>query len=193
MGTLIGIARNTHLTHNVHFHKEVTFHPNRSADHKMNDETFWTIRKTGLHSTVESHANNPVKTSYELLWAEVRQPGLLNHTIQNTMRRILEGYFKVFGGVDPKRICDKFEGKDKLICNSLFSWVNCGSHGFDDNLFVSSDGPALDTYLTVFRRIFKKTGHLAHYKMMMGDAYVEEPAEEPEAPDQHVVEEAVVS
>ena len=161
------------FTHNVHFHKEVTFHPKRSGDQKMNDETFWTIRKTGLFSVVESHQSNPVKTSYQLLWGEVRKPDPTSHTIQNTLRRILESYFKVFGGVDPKQICDKFEGKDKLICNSLFSWVNCGSHGVDDDLFVSTDGVAVEAYLAVFRGIFKRTGHLAHYQMMMGDAYVD--------------------
>ncbi|MCE5306105.1 MAG: AAA family ATPase [Acidobacteriales bacterium] len=180
------------LTHNVHFHKEVTFHPNRSGDNKMNDETFWTIRKTGLYSEIESHTTNPIKTSYQLLWAEVRKPDRFTHTIQNTLRRILESYFKVFGGVDPKHICDKFEGKDKLICNSLFSWVNCGSHGVDDDLFVSIDDSTVETYLKVFRAIFKKTEHLAHYKMMMGDAYADEPAEQPEGADQPVGEEAMV-
>ena len=34
----------------------------------------------------------------------------------------------------------------------------------------------VETYLKVFREIFKKSDHLAHYKMMMADAYVEEPA-----------------
>jgi wobble nucleotide-excising tRNase len=146
------------LTHNIHFHKEVTFNPKRVADQKLKDETFWTIRKTGLHSVLEGHEKNPVKTSYELLWTEVRKPVPASHTIQNTLRRILESYFKIFGGVDPKEICDKFEGNDKLICNSLFSWVNCGSHGIDDDLFVCTDGAAVDTYLTVFREIFVRTG-----------------------------------
>ena len=29
-------------------------------------------------------------------------------------------------------------------------------------------------YLKVFREIFKRSGHLAHYSMMMGDAFVED-------------------
>jgi hypothetical protein len=28
----------------------------------------------------------------------------------------------------------------------------------------------IDTYLEVFKAIFDKAGHIAHYKMMMGDA-----------------------
>jgi wobble nucleotide-excising tRNase len=168
------------FTHNVYFHKEVTFRPKRSRDPMKKEETFWTIRKPGLNSVVESHATNPVKTSYELLWGEVRKPDPTSHTIQNTLRRILESYFAIFGGVDPKQICDKFEGKEKLICNSLFSWVNCGSHGVDDDLFVSTDGAAVGVYLTVFRGIFERTDHLAHYRMMMEDAFVEESAAQPE-------------
>ena len=37
----------------------------------------------------------------------------------------------------------------------------------------SIDDTLVETYLNVFRAIFEKSGHLAHYKMMMGDAYVD--------------------
>ena len=163
------------LTHNVYFHKEVTFNPRRS-NVAMDEETFWMVRNVGLESRVEKHNTNPIKTSYELLWAEVRAPDRSNHTIQNTLRRILENYFKIFGGVDPDDICEMFEGKEKLICRSLFSWVHYGSHYVDDDLYVSIDDCVVDTYLAVFKAIFQKSNHLAHYKMMMGDAYVDVPA-----------------
>lgn len=68
-----------------------------------------------------------------------------------------------------------FEGKDKLICKSLFSWVNAGSHHALDDLYVSIDEATVDVYLRVFREIFRKSEHFAHYQMMMGDAYQEEP------------------
>jgi wobble nucleotide-excising tRNase len=161
------------LTHNVYFHKEVTFNPNRH-DIAMNEETFWVVRKPGLISKVDKHPSNPIKTSYELLWTEVRKTDRPNLTIQNTLRRILENYFKILGGVDPDEICGMFEGKEKMICKSLFSWVNDGSHYAHDDLYVSIDDSMVDTYLNVFRKIFKKSGHLAHYRMMMGDAFVEE-------------------
>lgn len=38
---------------------------------------------------MEKQQNNPIKTSYELLWAEVRNENRSNVTIQNTLRRIL--------------------------------------------------------------------------------------------------------
>ncbi len=162
------------FTHNVYFHKEVTFNPNRRAL-AMKEETFWIVRKPELLSKIEKHASNPIKTSYELLWFEVRSPERAKLTIQNTLRRILENYFKIMGGVDPDSICSMFEGKDKLICKSLFSWVNDGSHYAHDDLYVTVDDTMVGTYLKVFRAVFEKSDHLAHYKMMMGDAFVEVP------------------
>lgn len=163
------------LTHNVYFHKEVTFNPDRRKV-AMGEETFWVVRKSDLVSKIEKHNTNPIKTSYELLWSEVRRTDRSNLTIQNTLRRILENYFKILGGVDPDKICGMFEGKEKLICKSLFSWVNDGSHFAHDDLYVSIDSSMVETYLKVFREVFRKSDHLAHYKMMMADAYVEDPA-----------------
>ena len=156
------------MTHNVYFHKEVSFHPKRSAEGRMKDETFWTVKKSNQGSKVQRHETNPIKTSYELLWIEVRNPDRDNLAIQNTMRRILENYFKILGNVDPDDICAKFEGKEKLICRSLFSWVNDGSHSAHDSLYVSIDDSMVESYLRVFKEIFVKTKHVAHYEMMMG-------------------------
>ena len=160
------------LTHNVYFHKEVTFSPRRTCG-AMKEETFWTVRKTGLVSKLEKHNENPIKTSYELLWAEVSKPDRSNLTIQNTMRRILENYFTVLGDVDPDEMCGMFDGSEKLICKSLFSWVNAGSHHAFEDLYQSNDDSMVETYLKVFRAVFEKSGHLPHYRMMMGDAYLE--------------------
>ena len=102
-----------------------------------------------------------------------------NLTIQNTLRRILENHFKILGGVDADKICAMFDGKDKLICKSLFSWVNDGSHFAHDDLYISIDSSMVETYLKVFREIFTKSEHSAHYKMMMRDAFLEEPVVAP--------------
>jgi wobble nucleotide-excising tRNase len=162
------------LTHNVYFHKEVSFNPNRRNNQAMrSEETFWIVRKTDSLSTLEKHDTNPIKTSYELLWSEVRRSDRSNSTIQNSLRRILESYFKILGGVDPDEICAKFDGKEKLVCKSLFSWVNDGSHFASDDLFMAVESSMVETYLKVFRAIFEKTEQTAHYKMMMGEAYVE--------------------
>lgn len=162
------------LTHNVYFHKEVTYNSKRKAV-AMNEETFWIIRKPGLVSKIEKQSTNPIKTSYELLWAEVRKEDRSNLSIQNTMRRILENYFKILGGVEFDALCAMFDGKEKTICKSLFSWVHDGSHFSHDDLYVSINDSTVDNYLKVFRKIFEKSGHAAHYRMMMGDSFVDEP------------------
>lgn len=163
------------MTHNVYFHKEVTYNFKRN-DVALNEETFWIVKKPRLISKIDKHQTNPIKTSYELLWAEIRKPDRSNLGIQNTLRRVLENYFKILGGVKLDDLSAMFDGKEKLICNSLCSWVHDGSHHAHDDLYVSIDDSMVDNYLKVFRGIFDKSGHLEHFKMMMGDAFVEEPA-----------------
>lgn len=163
------------LTHNVYFHKEVTYNPRRK-DVAMSEESFWIVRRPGLISKLDKHPTNPIKTSYELLWSEVRKPERSNLAIQNTLRRILENYFKILGGIEFDELCKMFEGREMIICKSLCSWVHDGSHFAHDDLYVSIDDSMVENYLTVFRAIFVKSGHLAHYKMMLGDAFVDEPA-----------------
>jgi wobble nucleotide-excising tRNase len=162
------------LTHNVYFHKEVTYNSKRPTKGKLKDESFWIVRKSGLESRVEEHPANPIKTSYQLLWSEVQKPERSNMAIQNTLRRILENYFKILGGIDLDQLCAMFDGKEKLICRSLCSWVHDGSHNAHDDLYVSIDDSTVDNHLRIFRAIFTKSGHAAHYRMMMGDAFVEE-------------------
>ena len=155
------------LTHNIYFHKEISFDPDRKKELRAH-ETFWIVKKIDDVSTLESFDHNPIKTSYELLWYDVRNENRSKQTIQNTLRRILENYFKILGNMNKDKIIKKFDGRDKVICASLFSWVNDGSHSAHDDLYVSTDAATVDTYLTVFRRIFEETGHAQHYHMMMG-------------------------
>lgn len=154
------------LTHNVHFHKEVTF-DRRRGEAALADETFWTVRKRGLSSTLESHATNPVKTSYQLLWAELQAASRSSISMQNTMRRILESYFRVLGGYSLDELCDHFEGSEKAICGSLCSWVQEGARYAHDDAYVALDDAMLETYLRVFEAIFERMGHRKHYEMMM--------------------------
>jgi wobble nucleotide-excising tRNase len=161
------------LTHNVHFHKEITFNPQRTGDASIKDETFWVVRKPDHFSKIEGFENNPIKTSYQLLWAELARKPLPTLTIQNTMRRILENYFKILGNIDTHIIIEKFEGQEKVQCQSLISWVNDGSHYSPDDLYVAiSDGMA-HSYMKIFFKVFKAMEHMPHYKMMMGREFVD--------------------
>jgi wobble nucleotide-excising tRNase len=163
------------MTHNVYFHKEITFNKKRKSG-KLKEETFWIIRKTESGSKIEWYNENPITTSYDLLWAEVRNKNKSPLMIQNVLRRILENYFKILGGIDFDSICDRFDGKEKLICKSLFSWVSDGSHFALDDVYISMDNTQIDSYLKVFKNIFLKMNHFEHYKMMMGNSEESEDA-----------------
>ncbi|RAZ82406.1 AAA family ATPase [Cereibacter johrii] len=167
------------LTHNVYFHKEVTFDKNRDGlGTALKDETFWVVRKTSQKSELWSHKENPIKSSYELLWREVRRKPPSDTAIQNVMRRILEHYFKFYGGIKPESIIDNFDGKDKMICSTLLSWVNDGSHFATDDLYMACDPGQVDRFLIVFQRIFEVSQHDGHFRMMMGEDYVALPNSE---------------
>ena len=162
------------LTHNVYFHKEITFSQRRAKNAAMSEETFWVVRKMGLQSKVKKHSTNPISTSYELLWSEVRSTNRSNVTIQNTLRRILENYFQILGGIDFDKVCGMFEGRNKLICKSLISWIHDGSHHVHDDLYLANNDAMVEVYLDVFKGIFDKSGHRAHYEMMMGNVHIED-------------------
>ncbi|MES9942402.1 MAG: AAA family ATPase [Candidatus Thiodiazotropha sp. 6PLUC2] len=157
------------LTHNVFFHKEVSFNQIRSNG-VMNEETFWIVKKSNEQTYIEKQNENPIMTSYELLWKELKSDNISNLTIQNILRRILENYFKILGNIDKDDIINMFEGKEKLICASLFAWINNGSHFANDDLYISTDDATVQQYLDVFKGIFQKSNHIEHYNMMMGDS-----------------------
>ncbi len=160
------------LTHNVYFHKEITYKGSGKKAGSVT-ESFWIVQKPGLISTLTKHPVNPIKTSYELLWADVRNPNAVSHSIQNTLRRILENYFKILGNFDFDDLCSKFPGEDKKIANSLISWAHDGSHNVHDDLYLSIGAAAITTQLRIFREIFEHSGQDGHYRMMMGESFVE--------------------
>gem|GEM_PF-6092466 len=63
-------------------------------------------------------------------------------------------------------------GTGKTTVSRLIADENDYAH---DDLYVSIDDSMVEIYLKVFRGIFVKARHIEHYKMMMGNAYVEEP------------------
>lgn len=168
------------LTHNVYFHKEISFHKNRRNGGSMSDESFWMVKKSVDGSSVHRSDKNPVRSAYELLWSDIQDNNVSSIGLQNALRRILENYFKMWGGIGNDEICAKFEGRDQLICQSLFSWVNDGSHSVHDDLYINHGEQTNEAYLRVFRSIFEKVGQLGHYKMMMGIALL--PDEQNENP-----------
>lgn len=159
-------------THNIYFHKEVSLDRNFPKGMKAKT-TFWTVQKNHNISFVNFCKSNPVKSTYEMLWDIVsgvsENPSSGDQTsIQNTMRRILEHYFSVYGDIPLNELPMKLDVKDRPIAKSLLSWVNDGSHSsFDDFYYTPPIADGVERYLSIFKAIFEKTGHIAHYNMMM--------------------------
>lgn len=147
------------LTHNVFFHKETAFIDRRTE--VCNDIHFWIISKDNNISTIKAYErNNPIKTSYELLWEELKSntnASLI--TTQNIMRRILENYFSILGKTKDDTIVDSFSTiEEKMICRSLLSWINDGSHTIPDDLYIDSYTDSIDRYKQIFKEVFFKMG-----------------------------------
>lgn len=156
------------LTHNVYFHKEVSFGDKHC---KWRDNVkHCVLRKRDNSSSIQDYGSqNPIKNSYELMWAELKNRSQYSCiVVQNIMRRIIENYFLVLGGISPDVILEKFDNhEERIICRSLLSWVNDGSHSLPDDLFVEVSDEQLDRNMNVFKDIFYKMGQNAHYEMMM--------------------------
>ena len=156
------------LTHNVYFHKEVSFVDGRTP--KNGHTYYWILRKVDNITFVKGYEmENPIVSSYELLWKELKErdhnSGI---TIQNTMRRIIENYFKILGKFGDDELIQKFTNpQEQEICRSLICWINDGSHCLPDDLYIEAPFDTIDKYFDVFRQIFEEMGHIAHYNMMM--------------------------
>lgn len=156
------------LTHNVYFHKEVSY---EGLNRKGEKSQFWILRKNNKISTIHFYGiNNPIQSSYELLWREIKEwENNSGITIQNTLRRILENYFSILGSKRDDVLINKFSTQEeKEICRSLLSWANEGSHTLPDDLFIEAPDGTITKYLEVFKNIFSHTENIGHYNMMMG-------------------------
>lgn len=156
------------LTHNVFFHKEASFIDGRTK--VLNDVYYWIISKDNNISSIRAFEKaNPIKTSYELLWQELKtNKNASLVTTQNVMRRIIENYFGILGKKVDDTIVESFPStEEKIICRSLISWINDGSHSIPDDFYIDSYTDSIERYKRVFKEIFIKMDHAAHYDMMM--------------------------
>ena len=179
------------LTHNVYFHREVTY----QQVGYYNCTSFYMIRKSDNISTIklckrqskdvptEEENYNPVQNSYAALWDELRD---IKSTIPalNVMRRILEYYFLQlcgYEGSDLREIVldehrnefikqvegEKPDMTDYQLASSLLAYIN-NPNGISDGLNYVEDCEDVDAYKRVFRMIFEALGQSQHYKMMTG-------------------------
>lgn len=185
------------LTHNVYFHREVTY----QQVGYYNCTSFYMIRKNDNVSTVklckrqnkeipsEEENYNPVQNSYAALWDELRD---LHSTIPalNVMRRILEYYFLQLCGYEGSDlrsiVLEKKENREKFIkqvegekpdmtdyqlASSLLAYIN-NPNGISDGLNYVEDCEDAEAYKRVFQMIFDALGQSQHYKMMTGQSMI---------------------
>lgn len=150
------------LTHNVYFHKEITY--------QIQDCKYWVVSKLDNVSTIKEYTSNPIRSSYQLLWQELKEiEPRKSITIPNVLRRILENYFKIMGKMNFDTLIELFEGEKQILCKALISWTHDGSHNLGDDLYLDASDEVVDKYLLVFKEVFDKSGHVEHYNMMMSD------------------------
>lgn len=165
------------LSHNLYFFKEVSY----KVGLRKLETGYWLIRKIDNISDVIYYQDNPVSSTYEMLWDEIRianeNPENYNATlIANIMRRILEHYFQILGGCNINKIHMQFPPNgERQVIKSLLSWANAGSHSSFDDFSATPNIYDVKRYLKLFKDLFDKTGHIAHYNMMMRIESEEEP------------------
>lgn len=161
-----GILQTFILTHNVYFHKEITF-LGSGKEFSSAEVLFGVIRKRDNISYFTEYDRNPIESTYQLLWRELLEDKLSTVTSFNTMRRILEYYFKIIGDLNYEKCIEKFDGNDKIVCKALVSCINDGSHFISDDFVITFDEENIENYKRIFKLIFKELGHESHYNMMM--------------------------
>ncbi len=180
------------LTHNVYFHKEITYQQVGYHD----CASFYMIRKRSNRSTVklcvrdsaiptEKENYNPVQNSYAALWEELRDVQSTT-SAKNVMRRILEYYFLQLCGYEGEDLCERIlgteENKNKFIVPvengnpdttnyelalTLLSYIKA-AHSIGDGISYTEESDDVDAYKNVFRLIFEALGQIQHYNMMIG-------------------------
>ncbi len=147
------------LTHNVHFHHTVT----QGLEQRLKKQiTWWSVRKHQGVTALENHKGNPVRTTYHRLWEEYfrdRQAPQPPQGPPNTMRRILEYWFKTLSNVAMHEITLglQLSEADAAVAASLVPWTNDHSHACFDEARPDLRPEPCERYAVVFERIFE--GH----------------------------------
>lgn len=156
------------LSHNLYFFKEVSYElgiePEKTG--------YWIVSKVNNVSKIKSYNSNPVSSTYEMLWDEVRRaqndPTNFNTvTLANAMRRILEYYFHFLGRKSLNSFHRQFPDGERQLFKSLISWTMAGSHSQFDDFSSAPSTYNAQSFLTVFKKLFEITNNLSHYNMMM--------------------------
>lgn len=179
------------LTHNVYFHREVTY----AFENDWEAVAFFHVRKIENRSYVQlcvqqdpnapsvTINRNPVKNSYWALWEEYKEVKTCIPLI-SVIRRILEYYFLQLtgygGGLLRETILEmnrnRFivvddNGKEDTtkydMASAMLSYLYVNTAGFNDGIYYVDDGMDIEMCRETFKQIFECMGQEQHYDMMM--------------------------
>lgn len=153
------------LTHNITFHREVTYIRAKEGNSKT---SYYLIKKLNGYSIIEHCSKNPISSTYELLWQNLFSNDCDPLTAQNTSRRIIETFFNLVGMQDVNKIILAMKSPDREIAQSLMSWANAGSHNaLDEGDIIVNTNESTETYKHVLKKIFTESNYEAHYNEMI--------------------------
>lgn len=153
------------LTHNITFHREVTYIRAKEGNSKT---SYYLIKKLHGYSIIEHCSKNPISSTYELLWQNLFCNDCNPLTAQNTSRRIIETFFNLVGASDVNKIILGMRSPDREIAQSLMSWANAGSHNaLDEGDIVVNTNESTEAYKNVLKKIFIASNYEAHYNEMI--------------------------
>lgn len=181
------------LTHNVYFHREVTY--NQLSRERYPWVSLFVVNKKGNISSIkpcvrsnpmipsEIENFNPVQNTYAALWGEYKE---VDTTIPllSVIRRILEYYFMQLCGYEGtnirKEVLEKNRAKfvEELedgsqdltnfnLASSMLSYISAASIGVNDGQHYIEDNTDAQQYRDVFKMIFVSLGQEQHYQHMM--------------------------
>lgn len=153
------------LTHNITFHREVTYIRANEGNSKT---SYYLIKKLNGYSIIEHCSKNPISSTYELLWQNLFCNDCNPMTAQNISRRIIETFFNLVGISYVNEIILRMKSPDREIAQSLMSWANAGSHNaLDEGDIVVNTNESTEAYKNVLKKIFTESDYKAHYEEMI--------------------------
>jgi len=162
-----GVRQLIVLTHSLFFFHELTH-----TAHKLHKRMVLKRVVKRDHSQVLDLAKDELGNDYEAFWQVVKDAQdapVKPATLANTMRCILEHFFYfVASESEFKRVLGELAAESPGY-QAFSRALDRGSHSDRTNI---TDFGEHDTagYLDYFRRVFEKTGNLAHYQRRMGTA-----------------------
>lgn len=162
------------LTHNIYFHKEVSYDNGRICY----DKSYYYIFKKNSVSIIEYQGSrNKILNDYSLLWSTLKKlknsnDSTLNIATSNIMRRILESYVNFIKlGPDSWGALTNIPVEDPkyLICTALVSEINDASHKIsplDEMYFQRIVNTTPENLFGSFELIFKELSQ-SHYDAMI--------------------------